>query len=246
VGGRVAQGQEGRVGLGDRFLLNDFVEAIPGQMGMWRVGKRVHAGLLFVGHAQEVHLAEERLAEDEDPDDVLGRMRVGKVAAHHLLLVEIVHLPLVTITERLDRRGVRNGSGGEIAAVDVAPRAHVLSGVTHTVGPKRTGVRAREVRTEHGGVEVPHVLPPVARVVPHARAMEGVHELLRGAPVERQRAMAWQVGHPGPRPGWVVALTLTLTLTLALALALALAALALAWVGSVRIRMERRRRVYHR
>jgi len=62
---------------------------------MW-MSTRIHTGLLLVGHAQKVHLAEERLAEDKDPHDVLGRMRVGKVAAVHLLLVEVMHLQLIS------------------------------------------------------------------------------------------------------------------------------------------------------
>ena len=62
-----------------------------------RVGVMMWTGtrMLLVGHAQEVHLAEERLAEDKDPHDVLWCIRVGEVTAVHLLLVEIMHFPLI-------------------------------------------------------------------------------------------------------------------------------------------------------
>ena len=133
---------------------------------------RIHARLFLAGHAQKVHLAEERLAEDKDPHDLLGRMRVWKVAAHHLLLVEIVHLPLVSEAQRLDRCAGLGGQGREeVVAMDVPPRTHALRGVPHAVGAKRARVRAREVRSEHGGVEVPDVLPALARIVPDARAL---------------------------------------------------------------------------
>ena len=154
-----------------------------------------HTRLLLVGHTQKVHLAEERLAEDEDPHDVLRRMRVGEIAAHHLLFIEVVHLIIVSKAERLDRRCIGTGTGtaadgGQVVAVDVAPRAHILRGVPHSVGPKGARVRAREVRPEYGGVEVPDVLPALARVVPVARALEDIHEFLCCAPVERECPVA--------------------------------------------------------
>lgn len=262
---RVAQGQERGVGLGDWLLLDDFggsclgAGAVLGWMmslGMRvrvrvRMGTRIHTRLLLVGHAQEVHLAEERLAEDKDPDEVLGRMWVGKVTTVLLLLVEIMHLALIGETKGLDRR--TGTAGGEVITMNVAPCAHVFRRVTHAVGAKRACVGAREVRLEHGGIEVADVLASLARVVTDARAVEDVHELLRCAPVEHERAMPRELGG---RPGKVVALALgvalILTMDLALALALALAvtlALALAALALVRVvvqvRMRRGRRMCH-
>ena len=270
---RVTQGQERGVGLGDWLLLDDFggsclsagaVLRLMVSLGMWMwirvrvwMGTRIHTRLLLVGHAQEVHLAEERLAKDKDPDEILGRIWVGKVTTVPLLLVEIMHLRLISEAKRLDRR--TGTVGGEVVTMNVAPCAHVLCKVAHAVGAKRASVGAREVRLEHGRIEVPDVLTSLARIVTDSRAVEDVHELLRCAPVERERAMPRQLGG---RPGKVVALALALALILtmdlalapALALALALAvtlalALALAALALVRVvvwvRMRRGRRMCH-
>ena len=205
------------------------------------MGARIHTRLLLVGHAQEVHLAEERFAKDKDPHDILRRMRVGKVATVHLLLVEIMHFALISEAKRLDQR--TGTTGGEVVAVDVAPCAHVLRRVTHTIRAKRARVGAREVGLEHGGIKIPDVPASLACIVPHACAVEDVHKLLRCAPVERERAVPRQLGgYPGRVMALALALALILILTMDLALALALApalTLTLAWVG-VRVRMRRR------
>ena len=173
-------------------------------------------------------------------------MRVGKVAAVHLLLVEIMHLALVSEAKRFDRR--TGTTGGEVVAVDVAPCAHVLRRVAHTVGAKRARVGAREVGLEHGGIKISDVSASLSCIVPHACAVEDVHELLRCAPVEREGAVPRQLGgHSRRVMALALALALILTKDLALALAPALyltLALALARVG-VRVRMGRRRWVYH-
>ena len=225
------------------------VMRMRGRVGvMMRTGTR----MLLVGHAQEVHLAEERLAEDKDPHDVLRCMRVGEVTAVHLLLIEIMHLPLIGEAKWLDWR--TSTAGREVVTMDVTPCAHVLRRVAHTAGAKCAGIGAWEVRLEYTGIKIPDVLASLACVVPHARTVEDVHELLRRAPVESERAVPRQLGG---HSGWIMALALALALILTIDLALALAltltlaptltltlALALAWVG-VRVRMRRRWRLCH-
>jgi hypothetical protein len=244
MAGRVAQRQKRGVGLGDWLLLDDFGGRSGRMVSLGirmcvgvgvgvgvMVRMRIHTLLLLIGHGQEVHLAEERLAEDKDPNDVLGTMWVGKVAAVHLFLVEIMYLPLISEAKRLNRR--TSSAGGEVVAVNVAPCAHALCRVAYALGTKRARVGAREVRLEHGGIEISNVLASLARVVPDTRAMEDVHELLRRAPVEGERAVPRQLrGRPGKEVTLVLGLTMDLALTLALALALTVTlALALARMG---------------
>ena len=134
--------------------------------------------------------------------------------------------------------------------MDVTPCTHILRRVADTVGAKCAGVGAWEVRLEHGGIKILDVLTSLACVVPHARAVEDVHELLGRAPVESEGAVPRQLGgHSGKvmALGLGLALILTIHLALALALTLTLAptlTLALVLAG-VRVRMRRRRRLCH-
>src|SRR5260370_25061932 len=112
----------------------------------------------------------ERLAQDKDPYNFLRRVRVRKVAAHHFFLIKIMHLPLIGEPEGLNRPIAL----GEVVAVDMPPRAHVLRCVAHAVEPKGADVRAREVRLEYSGAAGPYGVPPLAPVVTPAWSLEGV------------------------------------------------------------------------